>query len=345
MEIKDLIKDVREGSMKNVYLFRGTEEYLVDFYINKIVRKYVSEDFKDLNYLEVGEGRDNVYEDVLNGCETLPFLGEKKVVLLKDLDEIIKSDSSSITNLGDYVLDLPNYAILIIKDEKESLRRNTKLYKNIKKLNGVVEFKKLNYRELGNWVQKRIEDKNKDISSRDKDYFIRLSTYTEYRSEKGLYELENELNKIINHSSKKIITKQDIDAVLIEELDTNIFNLLEAITDKNPERSLKIFNDMISENEPIPRVLFMIMRHFRLILKCKIYRTNGYNDSKTRNKLGISPYEYNKISRTSNTYKENELIKYLNYILDLDVDQKTKGINEHLALEMLIVRLTEKKKI
>lgn len=339
MNYKELQKKIDEKMLKSVYLFTGEEEHLMDIYIDKIKVDLIDENMETLNYTEI-EGKENNFEDILNACETLPFMAPRKMVYVKDLMELIENDKDLSEKLNDYLPKIDEHAILVLRDKKNSLRRNTRVYKTINKLNGVVDFKRLDHKELTIWIKKIFNQHGKEISNSDLNYLIKKSTYTEYRSEKTLHDLRNELLKIINHSENNFITKKDIDSNFIETLDTNIFNLLDNINRKNTENALRIFNEMYMANEPIPRILFMIIRQLRLILKYKVFRARGYNDVETRNKLGVKPYEYNKLSGNARNYSEKELQGYLDYILELDTKQKNSSQDEKLALELLIVRLT-----
>lgn len=339
MAYKELQRNIDNGILRPVYLFTGEEEHLMDIFIDKIKSSIVDEGLEALNYTEI-EGRDTDFEDILNACETLPFMADKKMVYVKNLMELLDNNKDLSDKLNDYLPKIDKHVLLLLKDKSNSLRRNSKIYRTINKLNGVVDFKRLESRELVAWIRAILKRSGKDISNADLNYFIQKSTYTEYRSEKTLHELNNELIKIVNHSENNIITREDIDSNFVETLDTNIFNLLDSITRKNTETSLRIFNEMYRANEPLARILFMIIRQLRLILKYKVFKARGYNDVETRNKLEVKPYEYNKISGNSRVYSEEELEGHLQYILEMDRKQKTSSQDEKLALEMLIVRLT-----
>ncbi len=340
MNYKELEQEMNSGNLKSVYLFTGDEEHLMNIYIEKLKNSIISKEMETLNYTEI-EGKDSDFEDVLNACETLPFMADKKMVYVKDLMELIDNNKDFSDSLNEYLPKIADYTVLILRDKANKLRRNTRLYRTINTLNGVVDFKRFKNNELVAWIRNLFKKHGKQISNQDLNYLIQKSNYMEYRSEKTLNEFSNELEKIISHSEEEFITKIDIESNFTETLDTNIFNLLDNINRKNTENSLRIFNEMYMANEPIQRILFMIIRQLRLILKYKIFRSKGYNDVQTRNKLGVKPYEYSKISGNARVYTEDEVQRHLEYILEIDKKQKTSYQNDKLALETLIVKLTK----
>lgn len=331
--------EMKNDKLKPVYLFTGEEVYLMNKAIDKLKDKYIDPSFEALNYVII-DGKDMGFDNVLNACETLPFMSEKKLVVVKDIVQLMDKDESIDKKLGSYVEELDGYLSLILVDKSNEIKKTTKLYKTIKKLGGVVEYPKLKGNDLNKWTESILKKYKKKLSTANLSYFIQKSTYSEYGSEKTLYDLENELLKLINYTLEDEISRDNIDLVLIKTLDTNIFNLLSSINRKDSDSALKIFNEMHISNEPIPRIIFMIVRQLRLMLGYKLYREKGYTEGKIQEKLGVrSSFEFGRIARESSSFTELQLKKSLEYILEIDVKQKTSSYDEKLALEILIIKL------
>ncbi|MEY8417235.1 DNA polymerase III subunit delta [Tissierella praeacuta] len=339
MNYSEFMKSINKESLLSVYLFVGAEEYLMNEAIESLKERYIDESLEALNYMII-DGKEMKFDNILNACETLPFMSSKKLVVIRDISEIIENEGDDLEGkLSSYVEKLDSYLCLIIMDRSNKLKKTSKLYKGINKLNGVVEFNKLKGKELNIWVENRLKNYKKRISNANLNYFIQEIGYSDYTSIKTLYDLENELLKLINYVSNNEIVKEDIDMVLAKTLDTNIFNLLASINKKDSDSALKVFNEMYISNEPVQRILAMIIRQLRLMLGYKLYREKGYSEGETQEKLQVKPYEFKKISKESYNFTEKQLEKILNYILELDIKQKTSSHDEKLALEMLIIKL------
>lgn len=340
MNYGEFLKAIKTGNIGNIYLFKGHEDYLMKDLVLRLKDKYIDQSLETLNYIEIDNRRSD-FETILDACETLPFMSEKKIVVITDIMELIGNNGVDFEkNLNDYVTELGDHLIFIIMDKFDKLKKTTALYKRIKKLDGVVEFDSLRGAELNSWILNIIRKSGKDISNADLNYFIEKSSYTDYGSEKNLYDLKNEIEKAINNSPDDYIRKENIDSVMIRTLDTNIFNLLDSINRKDTDKALNIFNDMYISNEPVQRILFMIIRQVRLFLGFNTYRAMGYNDGEIRSKLKVKPYEYKKISNQARRFSKNELLYTLNQLLDFDIKQKTSSQDEKLAMEVLIVKLS-----
>jgi len=338
LDFIDFNKKLKEGKISSVYLFKGTEEYLMDKYIENTKKTYIDESFEMINYVEIDV--DGSFDGILNGCETLPFMSEKKLILVKDIYGLIQEDRTISDKLNDYLPEISPSVILIIKDKNNKLKKNTRLYKTINRLNGVVDFNRLNKVQLKIFIKGIIQENDKKILDRDLDYFIEMSNYLAYRSEKSLFELENELLKIIGHSEDETITREDIDSNLVSDLNVNIFNLIDSIMDRDLESSLIIFNNMYKMNEPVARILYMLIRHFRLMMKYTVLAKKGYSLSDINRKMEVSSFELKKLSRNTKKFNETYLRKALGELLDFDKRQKTLALDERLEMEILLVNLT-----
>lgn len=340
MNYSEFMNIIKKDNLRPVYFFTGPEEYLMNEAIDALKDKFIEESFETLNYIVI-DGKEANFDNIFNACETLPFMSSKKLVIIRDIGEIGENEGNDFdTIMSTYVEGLDDYLCLIIMDRSNSLKKTSKLYKAINKLDGVVDFPNLKGKDLNTWIEKKLNKHSKTMSNSILSYFIGESTYGDYNSIKTLYDLENELLKVINYASDKEIAKDDIDIVLTKSLDTNIFNLLSSINRRDSDSALKIFNEMYISNEPVQRIIVMIIRQLRLMLGYKLYREKGYSDGDIQEKLGIKPFEFKKISKESYNFNEKQLKSALDYILELDIKQKTSSQDEKLALEMFIINLT-----
>lgn len=341
MNYKELINDINNNKLNTVYLFTGIEKYLIDKTIDMLREKYIDKSFETLNYV-VLDGKDIDFDNILDACETLPFMAEKKLVIIKDINEVMENKGTDFDKrLGEYISKLDHYLTLIIIDKSNSLNKTSNIYKAVKKLGGVVEFNKLKGRDLNAWVEKKFKEYNKNISYGNISYFIQSSSYNTYNSLNTLYDLENEILKIVNYTQEKEISKEDIDLVLSRTLDTNIFNLLSYLNRRDSEAALRTFNELYISNEPVQRILAMIIRQIRLMLSYKLYRERGDTEGSIQKKLQIKDYEFKRIFKASSSFSKEYLLQALELILRLDIKQKTSSQDEKLALEMLIIQLSQ----
>lgn len=346
MNYKEFTKILKSKELKPVYLFFGEEEYLIDYTLQLAKNVFIDKALEPLNYI-ILEGKEIDFNNIMNACETLPFMAEKKIVIIKDLPlfkskkELGESHTKSSKDpLINYIDGLEDYLVLIFVEKTKSIRKSNPLYKKIQKYGDVVEFTKLRGRDLDKWVADSFKKYNKTISKSNINYFIQYSSYFNGKKDKTLYDLENEIIKIANYLSEDVeITKEEIELLMSKPLEMNVFNLLNSISQKNGEQALNLFNEMYISNEPILFILHMIVRQLRNMLKYKILRDKGYTSGDNFKKMSLSEYEYKKIANQSNNFTISQLERALDYCLETDRTIKVSSIDDRLAMEILITNL------
>ena len=342
MNYSDFLKLIKDDNLMPAYLFLGAEEYLMNEGVEKLKSKYIEPSLESLNY-SIIEGKESNIDTLINACETLPFMSSKKIVILKDISGLLEKESKeSEEELYKYLDDLGSYLILIIIGT--DLKKTSKMYKFFNKSNNVVEFVNLKGKDLNSWIEQILKKNNKSMNFSNLNFFTQQTTYSSRNSELTLYDLENELLKLVNYTQEYEITKEDINKVLIKSIDTNIFDLLSAINRGDSHNALVIFNDMYMQNEPIQKILVMITRQIRLMLGYKLYRNKGYGEGETQDKLGIKSFEYSKVSSQSRAFTIIQLQETLDKILILDKQLKTISVDEKILMEMLIIEICNNKK-
>lgn len=351
LNYKELIKKAKAKDLKSVYLLYGEEPYLIDYTLNTLKKIYIDEAFEPLNYMVLC-GKNADFETILNACETLPFMSDKKIIIIEDhpLFKTKKESNSEIAGLDtddykdkliNYLDSLEEHLCLFFVEKNSSIRKSNPLYKKIAKVGDVIEFKKLRGQDLNHWVEDSFKKYKKKISRSDINYFIAHSSYFDSNQEKTLYDLENEIIKISNYLSEdKHVNKVTLDLLMAKPLEMNVFNLLNSISQKDGERAMILFNEMYMSNQPVLFILHMIIRQLRNMLNYKVLKTKGYTEGDIYEKIKLSKYEYQKVSNQSNNFTISQLEKALFHCLETDKKIKLGLLeDDRLALEILITNL------
>lgn len=136
--------------------------------------------------------------------------------------------------------------------------------------------------------------------------------------------------------NKKITTK-DIEDVVIDNIEDNIFSLTNAIMDKDIKRVINIYNDLLLMGEEPIKLIVMIANQFRLILQVKLMVKNGYKERDMASEIGEHPYRVKLASNARFTIKE--LITYIKKLQKLDYDIKSGNIDKNFGLEFFLLNI------
>ena len=83
MNYKDIIRNIKDKNFENIYLLYGREYYLIDNAI-KSLKGSLNESMIDFN-LDVIDGKEVMLDQLLSSIETLPFMDDKKITIVKNI--------------------------------------------------------------------------------------------------------------------------------------------------------------------------------------------------------------------------------------------------------------------
>jgi DNA polymerase-3 subunit delta len=322
--------------MDLVYLLHGEEEFLIDRQYRKLLKEFAEETqdgFMTYDCLEVPVQR------VIEDCETIPFFTERKVVVVKNPIFLTgkKAKLDFEHNLDDFVryINNPNpQTILIIIANYDSLDKRKKAYKALKKNASMFEAKPLDQHEVVHHIIKIFKKKNKEISKDlAKMIFNRVGNHFSL--------IYKEVQKIIIYMDKETVVTEDMVSALVgKTFDQNVFDLVNAVLDKNIKKSLSIYYDLIQMNESPIKIMVILANQFRLIYQTKQLYLRGLSESNIAKKLQVHPYAVKKAGERIRRYPEKDLLKILYQLSEIDLNVKRGKINQEFALEQFFLSLS-----
>ena len=343
MEYNNLLKDIKAGNIKNIYLFFGQEQYLCEEAIKELEKKLIHPSFKDLNYEYIQESNIST-QRIINACETFPIMDQWRVIIIKDFDFLqagnAKKDEQGINDIIQYIKNIsPSTCLVFWQTEKIDKRK--KLFKAIKKEGKLLEINKLRTYELEKWLERKILEKGKVIKKPVLFFFMEYSNYLSRNSSKTLRDLVNEINKIVDYiGDRKEITKADIENLLPRSLEDDIFKMVDAIGKKDTKTAIRLLNDMLINGENGIKILSMVIRQFRILIQCQELKQMGYSPSLISSKLSLAHFIVKKGLVQSQYFERGKLKQALNTCSKMDLEMKTGKVDIKLALEMLIYEYT-----
>ena len=309
--------------MNNLYFLESDNKELLDLKIEEILKENkLTKDnlvIYDMNEVKI----DNAIIDL----DTYSMFNERKVVFCKDAT-FLGSEKSEIEHnikLLEKYLNNPNPDnILIISCSKLDGK------KNIAKL----------VKDKCNIVQMDL-DVNKYIKKRGAGYKIDTDTINYFLLNTGndLSRITNELDKLLMYKDEtKEITKKDVDLIVIKKIDTNIFELIDAIISKNKKKSLSIYQEMINYGEDIFKIFVSLANQIRLIYQVKTLR--NLSDSEICDILKLkSTRQVMALRYKIDKYTNSELLDYLYRLSIMDEELKMGKSIDKIVFPIFIANL------
>ena len=312
----------------NTYLIYGLENYLIDEKIKEIKDKTkVEED----NIITYDLSNDSI-ESVLVEASTVSMFSDKKLIICDNAFFLTANKSLSEEELDDLTKYLENsfedvYLIFIVRDEKVDSRK--KITKLITKISKVFDCNKIESYKLSNYISDYIRDKGYSISSSTVELII---------SKVG-YELSNiikELDKMFIYKGEdKKITKEDVEDVITNNLEKNIFELTNAIVNREKDKINTIYNQLIKSGEDPIKLIVTLSNQFRLIIQVKLMRSGGYSEKEIVTTLKEHPYRINLAMKS--TYNIENIKNILLKLSNLDYEIVTGKTDKFFGFEMFLL--------
>jgi len=304
------------------YLLYGIEQYLIEKEIKKISTNNQIEEINIVNY----EYSDNL-KNIIDDANTYSMFQNNKLIIVNDF--VFTTDEEEIEMIGDYLKNQNPNTILIFVSDTQKLDERKKVTKLFKSYAKVEEFLKIT--NPTNIVKEMFSDYV--ISYSDLQYFIS-------RVGNNIDMLESEVEKLkVYKFDEKNITKEDIDKITTNNIDLDIFNLVEQITLKNKKDSIEIYYEMLRNGEEPLKILVLLANQFRIIYQAKNLYLKGYSEADIASTLKIHPYRIKLALEKGRTLNNDNLLRYLKQLADLDYQIKSNQIDKTLGLELFIVNM------
>ena len=132
------------------------------------------------------------------------------------------------------------------------------------------------------------------------------------------------------------ILKEDIEKVGIRTSETIIFDLTDCLGIRNLSNALRYLEELISQKEPLQKILIMIARHFKSLLitkNCLIENKDIGEELNTK-----FPFIINKYKDQARRFNLEELENIIISLADLDIDSKLGKIDLKIGLELCLVK-------
>ena len=336
-------KEIEKGNIKNGYVFCGLDEELIKDGINMIIKREVSDDFKDLNLIRI-DGMNTTFDDIVNACETMPFMGDRKVVLVYRANFLQdKSDSTGTkiyNELKKYISDMPPYTILIMyylsKDKRDKPSKNKKLAP-IEKYFPVVFCDKLKRDKYIKKVDEIFKEKNKIIGRTELAYFCD-------KVQNNFDIIKREIDKLISYCDGRDIKKSDIDLLISSSSEEDIFDLVELIASRKIDKAIDIMKEILYKSDQHMLIVSAVEKHFARLYEIKIGMSQGKRAQQFMSDYRLPQFVCEKLMSQSSRFTEKQLCELVKLCVTSETKMKSSGADKNMEMEfMLINTLTVKK--
>jgi DNA polymerase-3 subunit delta len=322
-------EDIKNGTFKPCYLICGEEAYLRYQNRDKLL-KALSADASSMNFTRYEGDSCNPLE-IIDMAETMPFLSDKRVLLIEDSGFF----KNGCPELADYLKSPAETAIIIFVEKELDKRKD--IYKSLSKTGFELCCDVQDEDMLTRWIFNKVSQEGKSISPRAAAFFLeRVGT--------DMSNISTEIEKLVCYAmDRNQITEEDIEAVCANWLTSRIFAMTDAIVEKNQKRAIDLYYDLLALKEPPAKILALITSQFNKMLQVKEMTENRRDKGTIASSLKIAPFIVGKYQNWARGYSYQELRDALELCVSNDEAVKSGKLDYVISVEMVIIKCTSRK--
>ena len=226
------------SDLKPLYLIYGSEDLLLQRAVKRLRDRLAAVADVDFN-LETFSGESATADDIVNAANTLPFLSERRLVIVSDVDRL---DAAAIESLTTYAKDPAPSTCLVLVARK--IAKNSKLYRAVAAGGVVYEYAAPKRSEYSGEVVRLLRDRGKRIEPRAAQALVDLVG-------RDLLRLDTEADKLTAYAGESgEVTLADGRAVGAAGPSATIFELADAVGSRDTAAALGLLRGILADGEP-----------------------------------------------------------------------------------------------
>lgn len=321
--MKNINNHIKENNFSKAYLLFGDEDYLKSTYKKRLINAISGDDTMNLSYYE---GKDIDVQDVVDTSNTLPFFADKRLIVIEN-SGFLKNSSESIASA---IKNAPESTCFIFVENEVDKRNKT--YKALIENGYVCEMKKQTEDTLMTWAAKMFKDAGKKITRDNMAYFLA-------KTGNDMNNIKNEADKIIAYTgAADEITMEDIDLICTVQTEEHVFAMIDAISEKNKDKVMRLYSDLVALKEPPMKILALLGRQFATLMAVKEMAQEGHPAQVVAEKLGIRSYYIGKYISQSKSFTLKQLRQAVEDCVEADYSIKSGLMTDTYAVELVIMK-------
>lgn len=328
MEYNEFFAQVKSGGLRGAYLFEGTEEYIKASALRAVEKALLPPGMEQLNEAILD---DPATDAVIAAAETLPFLGDKRLVVLRELSAL-SGRSEGDDRLAAYMARVPESCVMILYHMGKADARK-KLYQAVKKHGTVVSFQPMDEQALNRWIVRTLQGMGKTIALGD-------AAYLGFTVGSDAATLKTEMEKLAALTGEREeITREDIRAVCTRSMECTVFEMVDAVVAGQEARAFRLMHDMLVSGSDRLGILAMLLRQYRLMFSVKVMQYEKQPPAEIRKQLGLPGFAAERTIRQASGYTGRQARQAMELCLETEYRVKSGQWNQEGALEGCMLRL------
>ncbi|MBE0534260.1 MAG: DNA polymerase III subunit delta [Phycisphaerae bacterium] len=318
-----------EKRAPGIYVICGKDPFLVGEECEALLDRLLPVDQRPLALYQP-PAEQAAIADVLDELRTLPFLAEKRVVLIKDADPFISAYRQQLEN---YFEKPSSCGVLVMT--VSTWMKTTRLAKKLPDVGQLLDVADIKARELPQFAARCAETKHgKKLASATARLLVELAG-----DEPG--RIASEVDKLAMYvGDRQAITAEDVHTLIGHNRMFNAFAVIDAVTAGDLTGALQRLRNMFASDKSAEyTVVGAFAYHLRKMFSAKVLLAGGASPRQAMQQLRIFG-DTERFFRQLSRMTLEQIAGIICCLAQIDYQTKTGGGACSVAIEQLVVKLT-----
>jgi len=330
-----------------VYILRGDDRNAVEGHIQTLYSKMGEADMAKMNTNRF-EGRNATLNDIREAALALPFLSERRLVIVEDALKSYsgrgkQKERKTFLELLD---SLPqSTALVLIAPDSMQYRSGQMQWDILNEKHWLIAWAQKTGsraflvdcalptdREMGGWVREKVAESGGNIQP---EAAFTLAEYVGNNTQRAAQEITKLLTYV---NFERPVEVEDVELLTAQERRGDIFELVDAIGSRNGPKALDLMTLLLDDMD-FSQLFGMVIRQFRLLLQAREIVDAGGKEADVAKQLHQHSYVAQKLTAQVRQFDQAGLEAIYHQLLEIDVNAKTGVMDGEIALDVLIARL------
>jgi DNA polymerase-3 subunit delta len=276
--------------------------------------------------METFDGDSAAAEDVVNAANTMPFMSERRLVVVRDVDKL---DAAGLETLAAYAKDPAPFTCLVLVATK--VAKNSKLYRAVASTGVAYEYAAPKRSQYAGEVVRLLRERGKHMALPAAERLVDMVG-------RDLRRLDVEAAKLASYVGDAAeVTAADVTAVASDGGSASVFELSDAVGERDVARALRVLNRLLSSGDTPLGIEAMLARHTRALVGARALAARGLAPDAMAPELGMAPWQARSAARQASNYEPAELSAAIRGLAAAEEEMKTSPTYAGLVLERWIV--------
>ena len=315
-------EDLDLNNIKPCYIINGGESFLTTSALKKIENS-LNITYPDFNKVIFSDDSYKTAQDIVTACQVAPFCDEKRLVIVYDyLNKKNETEKKVFTKY--FENPCPTTCLVFFSTIK------SEFFTSLEGKPETIDCEKITPDFLKKWAREEVNAKNINITD---SALTKLLDYCNFSITKINTEFEK-LKTIYSHNTQ--ITETDIENNVTKDIEYIIFDLTNAIGQKDNQRVYTLIEAMLKNKEQPVNIISTISNHFRRLF---LVARSEFSAREMAEMLGVKEFAISKYKQQAVNFGQRALKAIYDKCIEVEFMAKNGAMEGTNAVNFLIANI------